>query len=582
MPPPDLESVLGAPVVLRPDDAPYRHAHRPPRPRPVRHAPIRAREALALLAVVAVVDFACWRHEPGWGPVFGVGGFGGALVIFTVPMGLFAAARGWRRSPRLAIVSSLLALLAVRFALLPTPAVVLAAVAVGSALPLALRARRVSILEGVVTSLATIVLIPSRATALWARLAALGWRASVDRIRLLPIVVPLALCFAFALVFALANPLVANGLEWALDALRSISLRQVSRVLFWCAVAGVALLAMRPALALARDDEAAPLVDEVDGTEHLASRNALVALNALFLGYHALDATYLWSGGPPAGVTTQHYAHQGALWLTVALVMLTGVVGMMFRGALAHDPRASATRMLAYAWMAQGLLLALGTYRRIAIHVAHTGLSDLRIIGILGTTLVVAGVLLVAQKLRARRTARWLLRRQLDAFALTFVIYALAPTHYLAAQVNVARILAGETGPLVHIGPEAGHVESVAVLLPLLDHPDPRVREGVAAVVQNELICLGCEVVNRTTWRQEDLVTRGIYAELIAAAPRIGAAVDGADPAEAERVLVLLGRAAAEGRSAAELAAIARAPRRVAREPRRRAHARDGSGHFVQ
>lgn len=57
--------------------------------------------------------------------------------------------------------------------------------------------------------------------------------------------------------------------------------------------------------------------------------------------------------------------------------------------------------------MAQGLVLALGTYRRIAIHVAFSGLSDLRIVGILGTTLVVAGGVAVALKLRRRHTFTW-------------------------------------------------------------------------------------------------------------------------------------------------------------------------------
>ena len=138
-------------------------------------------------------------------------------------------------------------------------------------------------------------------------------------------------------------------------------------------------------------------------------------------------------------MTTQDYAHQGAFWLTVALLMLTAVIGFFFRGPLAHDPSASVhkVRALAYGWMGQGLVLALATYRRIGIHITHSGLSDLRIVGILGTTLVVSGVVLVALKLKKQKTFTWLVRRQLDAFAVTAIVYSLTSTHALGAGTDI-------------------------------------------------------------------------------------------------------------------------------------------------
>ena len=71
----------------------------------------------------------------------------------------------------------------------------------------------------------------------------------------------------------------------------------------------------------------------------IVARNALVPLNVVFFIYNALDASYLWAGAPPPGVTERQYAHEGAAWLTVALALLTVVVGVMFRGPLAHDPQ---------------------------------------------------------------------------------------------------------------------------------------------------------------------------------------------------------------------------------------------------
>ena len=200
-------------------------------------------------------------------------------------------------------------------------------------------------------------------------------------------------------------------------------------------------------------------------------------------------------------------------------------------------------------------MLALGTYQRIAIHITRSGLSDLRIVGILGTTLVVVGMVLTLEKLRRGRSLLWLMRRQLDAFALTFVVYALLPTHYLAAEVNVARIAAGEYGPLLHLAPEARHVESVAVLLPLLDHPDVRVREGVASILSYQTACIPCAISDRT-WNQRDLASEPVSSMLEAADPRIEAALGDADPVDARRVLSVLGERAAEGWDEERLAVV--------------------------
>src|SRR5262249_38240871 len=194
----------------------------------------------------------------------------------------------------------------------------------------------------------------------------------------------------------------------------------------------------------------------------LIARNALAGLNVLFLGYNLLDAHYLWAGSPPHTMTTQEYAHQGAFWLTVALLMVTAIVGIMFRGGLAEADRARGVRGMAYVWMLQGLVLGLGTYRRIAIHIAKSGLADLRIVGILRTRLVLGGLMLGAWKLRHRRSFAWLLRRQLDAFAITVVLYGITPTHLLSARVNVARVSSGEYRPILHAFRQSHEPESTA------------------------------------------------------------------------------------------------------------------------
>ena len=279
-------------------------------------------------------------------------------------------------------------------------------------------------------------------------------------------------------------------------------------------------------------------------------------LNVLFLAYNALDAACLWSGAPPTGMKTQQYAHEGAFWLTFALVLLTGVVGVMFRGSLAQDTRAVFTRKLAFAWCGQGLFLALGTYRRIAIHIGRSGLSDLRIVGILGTTLVVAGVVLVAMKLRGNHTFRWLLRRQLDAFALVFVVYAVTPTHYLSANVNVARISSGEYRPILHMFRQSRSAESVGTVVKLLDHPDERVRKGIAALVIEEHDALERDIDFETSWRARDVASRRALATLEETMPKAHAVLGETNAVAARNVLLEISRVAADDRSLEEILAI--------------------------
>jgi len=546
----------GQPYRVAPQCAP---PHRPVAPRR-RVRPFRPVEIVAALGVVLLADVAMWS---GSATTVAIGGAGLAVLfagLATVLFMTFVRGRSgwWRRgSVRLGLVAGLLALVIVRCALAPTLGTAAAGLGLVTAFGIALRVRRAFVPDVVRSAVGGVFSLWPRIRAAAAGARALGSRTRIGRVSVLPIVVPAGLVVVFLGVFALANPLVAHGLDAAWSALaRFVVLPSVGRLFFWsfALVAGIALV--RPACRLARGGEIARPSGEASPTSLSVARNALVGLNVLFLAYNALDATYLWSGSPPAGMNTQEYAHQGAFWLTLALLMLTAVIGVMFRGPLAHDARARTSRWLAHAWMGQGLVLALGTYRRIAIHIAQSGLSDLRIVGILGTSLVVCGMVLVALQLRQGKTFTWLLRRQLDALALTAVLYVVAPTHLVSAQVNVARVLGGEYRPLLHAFRQSHETESAASLLPLLEHPDARVRQGVAALLEDERQRLRTMASDRREWRQRDLATGRSLAALDGASERIELALADANADEARRVLLEISRAANQDRSLEELLAI--------------------------
>lgn len=527
---------------------PYRDGAAPSLRRPVTHPPLRPRELAAWLAIMWVVDLGTWN-----GTTSVAGGLGLALVYAVVPLLVVAVIPRFRRSGRLVALGAVLTLLVVRMAILPADATNLAALACIAALPIVLRQRRASPLEVGATFFTAFVAMFSRAGAVSAGVSRLVARSPATRGRAIAVLVPLGLSLAFVLVFALANPLVADGLSWIWSGLMALAIPAPVRVLVACSVLGASLYLLRPAPLLPRDDEGASLDGAAGELERVVARNSLAALCVVFLGYLVLDGIHLVSGRPPEGMTTQIYAHQGAFWLTVALAMLTGTVGFLFRGALAHDPSAHAVRRLAHVWTALGLGLALATYARLGIHIHRSGLSDLRIVGISGITSVVVGMLLTARKLALGRSFVWLVRRQLDALAAVAVIYALLPTHLLSAHVNVARIEAGAYGALLHVGPEVRQIESSAAYLALLDHPDVRVRQGVASALLRQSEALDAYVARRATWREHDLATEHVARALRDAAPRMHEVLGGVDGAEAERTMGRLAEAAALDRPSAVL-----------------------------
>src|SRR6185369_5809783 len=119
----------------------------------------------------------------------------------------------------------------------------------------------------------------------------------------------------------------------------------------------------------------------------------------------------------------------------------------------------------------------LGTFRRITMYIAYSGLTELRIVGILGTSLATLGLAIVVYKLARGRTMLWVMRRQLDALAIALAVFVATPTGAIAMHYNVARITADQYRPLLHLYEQPIRAEAIPALLPLLDHPDPVVRE---------------------------------------------------------------------------------------------------------
>jgi hypothetical protein len=487
--------------------------------------PARPRELCAALALVLAADVALWSSG-----TVALRGSGAAIFFVVVPALILVAARARRFTWRLVAMLGMLAAIAARCVYAPTAGSVVGGLAGIFALAITLRSRAAFLTDVAASFGATFATIPMRFVA-----AATGLRQSFstrgarEGMSFAPVVIPVALVAVFVAIFGFANPLVGR---WLAAAGESIAPPLVLRALSWLVLLPGAVLLLRPAFLRAGGAEGADTNDAAARTSLSVARNALFALNVLFFAYNALDARYLWIGAAPPGVSERAYAHQGAAWLTVGILALTIVVGVMFRGALAWDSRAKALRVLAYLWIGQGVVLALGTYRRLWIHIGTSGLSSLRILGMVGTGLVVVGLLQVGVKLWRQRTFSWLVRRQADAVVLGLLGFSLLPTHLISAPLNVRRVMAHDYQALVHAEEEVGEAESAAALLPMLDHDDERIRRGIAALLLNERDNLRARRANAGL-RDYEIAQVRTLAALEEATPKLDAVLGDVDRKDA-------------------------------------------------
>jgi hypothetical protein len=465
--------------------------------------PASAREMVALVLWVVLFDVALWQRP---------GGYGFAAAFGLAPLLLLLGVHNARFSARPFVLMGLASLTALRCAYAPSPVLVASSFLLLFVSALTLRVRSVDLPMFVRAFLAGFPLFFVRQAAFARALRPRIRRPVLARLAMTA-GIPLVLVAVFGGIFALANPVLQAALSRVL-ALVTVPMPNLLRLFFWCGLVAAGALFLRPPVALPRAEasahaERSPLTDTI-------AKNALVALNALFFGYNALDAAYLWAGSPPPGTDTQHYAHAGTFWLTVALLSVTGTLCAFFRRSTRAP--SSLLKVLAYVWLGQSLLLAAGTYRRLAIHVAFSGLSDLRIVGILGITLVVSGLGFVAWKVHTNKSAPWLLLRMAEALTLATVSYGWLPTHRIAAEFNAVRVSQGEVRPLLHAFRHAHETESAPVLLRYLDHRDARVRAGVAAML---LDTLDGDTGHEGSWDRDSVAARDTRQALLAARPKL-------------------------------------------------------------
>jgi len=276
-------------------------------------------------------------------------------------------------------------------------------------------------------------------------------RRNLRRMPLSVYLVPLVLIGVFAFLMVPANLALAKWLNLAVESIQGfLADYNVRRFLFWltsgCVVYGMLRFrASRRKITLAThaNPPAVPLNEQA--MELRACLLTFAGLNALYFLSNLSDILYLWLNvALPADVTYAEYAHQGSYRLIAAVVLAALTVTAFFR---LHAPslNSRSTRLLAYLFVAQNLLVLAGACRRLVLYIDVYGLTRFRVAAFLWMLLVTIGFVLIVIKLAGRRPLDFLLRWNTVATVLLLSVVALTDIDGAIANWNVARLEAGES-----------------------------------------------------------------------------------------------------------------------------------------
>lgn len=359
-------------------------------------APVRSRELLAVLGLVVLADLTIYR---------GYGFAGMAALFVAAPLLLLWGAPQRRVSIDLAIVATMLVLLAAAL----TWCGVGGQIAVGALLVVAfamilsgMRPFIVDLLAYACVTLAAGGAGISKYLQTFNRISVL-----IPRATWIKVVLPLAAVLCFGTIFVSANPNEAKTVgQWLSQAWNSVWQTFVAvsptgpEYLLWAAVAWVAAGLLRPLVRYSVFGKQWPDHSGVDARTapeseaplFAAFRNTLIAVIVLFAAYLVFEFTTLWFRVFPKGFYYSGYAHEGAAWLTAALVLATVMLSAIFRSCVLCDPRLPRLRKLAWLWSVENLLLAVAVYHRMHIYVGFNGMTRMRVVGLLGMTAVLVEV----------------------------------------------------------------------------------------------------------------------------------------------------------------------------------------------
>ncbi len=497
-------------------------------------APMKWREAVSILLAVASFEFLL--HPQTMLSCFPTAGL--ACFLFFWPMLIFAVGESWKRW-RLSLVLMLMLWAVGARCLYTVPSgflvlfipglfLLLAASVNGQRVPLERGGCAVFLFASIVGAFFNVF-----------RIAAWPFRGFFFRkgnlVNLAVFTVPAVLLLVFGAIFFFANWDLKN-LGWMVKKLENVlegiflsssgSAEFVESCAVWLAVGlGFAgLIAGKTWKNVGGDTEnAASGEREVSGVFYQAARNSLWALCVLF----ALDLVWevrvlaLWA--PPADFCLGTFCHEGAAWLTAALVLTVGVLWGIFARKMERNAQSAFLEKLAFFWIFENFLLVGAIFVRLGIYVDHSGLTCLRMVGFFGTAAVGVWLVLAFLLLVQREGMAPIWNRCAWSSLAIVWLYLVLPVDAFVWRVNTSRILAGDRAPFLHISEQKISDEGLVQMMPLLCLEDKTVHEGIASEICRRIPGVFFDADSSLrwpeNWRQYNYVERSLREQVIFYAP---------------------------------------------------------------
>lgn len=311
---------------------------------------------------------------------------------------------------------------------------------------------------------------------------------------IVPVLGALLVLLVFGGIFVSANPVVERiweevkvwlSLEWLWQQFLDLIIPSPSRVLLWIGAAIVTAGLLAPSDAVHLWEEEDQRSDSDADRSEITGRTSFLALCAaclLFAAYILVDLNYLLIRAElPPGISDSDYARRGTLWLTFALALSTLCIGLATAQSQLASRWIRPVTLLAQSWAVLDLLMGFCVIGRIEYYIDISGLTPLRIAGIFGTLMVVAGVIVMMLKIAGRKNLAWLIRRYVAVFVAGISIFALLPRDTACSLYNVRRVTNGDIRPLILLFRAPFPPEALPEYCALLDHGDPVVSAGIAA-----------------------------------------------------------------------------------------------------